>query len=60
MPLYEYECQRCGRLFDGRRGIKESDSEIICPTCGETEPKRLFSRFATNCSEAGCHPTGFS
>jgi putative FmdB family regulatory protein len=60
MPLYEYECQRCGRLFDARRGIKESDSEIRCPTCGETEPKRLFSRFATSCSDAGCRPTGFS
>jgi putative FmdB family regulatory protein len=60
MPLYEYECQRCGRLFDARREIKESDSEIRCPTCGATEPKRLFSRFATSCSEAGCRPTGFS
>ena len=60
MPLYEYECQRCGRLFDARRGINEGDSEISCPTCGAKDPKRVFSRFATASSDSGCSPTGFS
>ncbi len=57
MPLYEYECQRCGRLFDARRGIDEGDSTVSCPTCGDRDPKRVF---ATTWSDAGCSPKGFS
>jgi putative FmdB family regulatory protein len=60
MPLYEYECQKCGRLFDARHGIDEGDSEVRCPTCGARDPKRVFSRFATTWSDASCGPTGFS
>jgi putative FmdB family regulatory protein len=60
MPLYEYECQRCGRLFDARRGIDESETGVECPTCGAKEPKRVFSRFATAWSDSGCSSTGFS
>jgi len=60
MPLYEYECQRCGRLFDVRRGIDDTQAQIECPTCGDGDVKRVFSRFATTWSDAGCSSTGFS
>ena len=60
MPLYEYECQMCGRLFDTRRGIDESDAGIECPTCGAKEAKKVFSRFATVWSDSSCGSTGFS
>lgn len=60
MPLYEYECQRCGRLFDARRRMDEGETEIECPTSGAKDPKRVFSSFATACSDAGCRSTGFS
>ncbi len=60
MPLYEYECQRCGRLFDVRHGMDDSEARIECPTCGAGDAKRLFSRFATTWSDAGCSTTGLS
>jgi putative FmdB family regulatory protein len=60
MPLYEYECQRCGRLFDARRGIDESEAGVECPTCGAKEVKRVFSRFATAWSDSSCSSTGFT
>jgi len=60
MPLYEYECQRCGRLFDARRGIDDSEAEIECPACAGGKAKRLFSRFATSWSDSGCSSSGFS
>jgi putative FmdB family regulatory protein len=41
MPLYEYECQMCGRLFDARRGIDDGEARIECPTCGAGDAKRL-------------------
>jgi putative FmdB family regulatory protein len=60
MPLYEYECQMCGRLFDARRGIDDGEARIECPTCGAGDAKRLFSSFATTWSDDGCGSTGFT
>ena len=38
MPLYEYECDRCGHLFESIR--KFSDPPIaVCPSCGGTVHK---------------------
>jgi putative FmdB family regulatory protein len=42
MPLYEYECDACGRRFE--RIQKFSDPpETVCPTCGGTVRKLLSS-----------------
>lgn len=60
MPLYEYECRKCGRLFDARHGISESEDGIECPTCGARDPKRLLSTFSTGPSGSNCSPGGFS
>ncbi|MDM8000133.1 MAG: zinc ribbon domain-containing protein [Dehalococcoidia bacterium] len=54
MPLYEYECQKCGRLFDARRGVDEDEAKIECPTCGARNARRVFSRFSTKSSPDGC------
>ncbi|MFC1944737.1 zinc ribbon domain-containing protein [Chloroflexota bacterium] len=60
MPIYEYECRRCGHRFEMRRGIADSDSELGCPECGEEGPRRLFSTFATASGGGGggeCSPS---
>jgi putative FmdB family regulatory protein len=42
MPLYEYECDACGRRFD--RIQKFSDPPVsACPTCGGAVRKLLSS-----------------
>ena len=42
MPLYEYECDACGRRFE--RIQKFSDPpETVCPTCGGAVRKLLSS-----------------
>jgi putative FmdB family regulatory protein len=42
MPLYEYECDACGRRFE--RIQKFSDPpETVCPTCGGSVRKLLSS-----------------
>jgi putative FmdB family regulatory protein len=42
MPLYEYECQSCGKRFE--RIQKYSDPPIeICPTCGGPVQKLISS-----------------
>ena len=35
MPLYDYQCDRCGHRFEVRQGIKE-DPLTTCPQCGAT------------------------
>ncbi|MDR5738352.1 MULTISPECIES: zinc ribbon domain-containing protein [unclassified Caballeronia] len=35
MPVYDYECARCG-AFETVRRIAERDEPAPCPECGET------------------------
>ncbi len=41
MPIYEYQCEKCGTVTDIKHGFKETTSEA-CPKCGGTL-KRLFN-----------------
>ena len=42
MPLYEYQCQACGRRFE--RIQKFSDPPVdVCPTCGGAVDKLVSS-----------------
>lgn len=58
MPVYEYECPKCGAKFEVRRGLSDSDSDLKCPKCGAKRPIKVFSTFATNQSTEACSPTG--
>ncbi len=33
MPIYEYQCEKCGAVTDIRHGFKETNEEP-CPACG--------------------------
>lgn len=57
MPIYEYECNKCGHKFELRRNIADSDKEIKCPKCGKKSPKRVFSVFGTASSSNSCTPS---
>ena len=41
MPIYEYQCEKCGTVTDIKHGFKETTSEA-CPKCGGSL-KRLFN-----------------
>ena len=47
MPIYEYECTKCGEKFELRRSMSDNDAEVICPGCGEKNAQRVFSTFAS-------------
>jgi len=34
MPIYEYRCEACSRLFEVYRRLAERDQEQACPSCG--------------------------
>ena len=42
VPIYEYECQKCGEEFEK---LIRSPKKIKCPECGGEEVRKLLSRF---------------
>jgi putative FmdB family regulatory protein len=45
MPIYEYQCIKCGEKFEVRQSIGEDGAKLNCPKCNAGNPKRLFSSF---------------
>ena len=69
MPLYEYECQKCGKLTEILQSHAKADNvdnEVKCPECGSFEMRRKFSTFgvvmgtgkAGSAESAASCPTG--
>ena len=47
MPIYEYQCNKCNSKFEVLQSITANNEGLTCPECGEPEPKKLLSRFAS-------------
>lgn len=45
MPIYEYQCTKCGERFSVRQSMGQDGSKLNCPKCQEGNPKRLVSSF---------------
>ena len=45
MPIYEYQCTKCGEEFSVRQSMGEDGSKLNCPKCEAGNPKRLVSAF---------------
>ena len=70
MPIYEYECKKCGKTFEIYQRITETSKDVKCPVCGEPDPQRKISAFSScgtsgsggytggGCSSSG-HSSGF-
>lgn len=65
MPMYEYRCQECGKLYEQLRRMSEADTNLECPHCGGKNVERQvsacsFSGFASSGSSSGggCGPRG--
>ena len=51
MPIYEYECRSCTKVFQALVMKAEDEDSLVCPDCGDSNPKRLISRVAYHQSE---------
>ncbi|MBN1641319.1 MAG: zinc ribbon domain-containing protein [Anaerolineae bacterium] len=47
MPIYEYHCASCHRVFEKMRPMSRADDAIACPECGGTDTSRGLSRCAS-------------
>jgi putative FmdB family regulatory protein len=58
LPLYEYECQQCGRF---EKIQKFSDKPLkTCPTCGKKGVERLLSAPAIQFKGSGWYITDYA
>ncbi|MEW6003502.1 MAG: zinc ribbon domain-containing protein [Nitrospirota bacterium] len=63
MPIYEYRCRKCGKLFEKLQKVNEGGDSLACPYCGETRPEKVFSSFSSSKgseSSSSCGPAGSS
>ena len=58
MPIYEYQCQECGKEFEKLVRSISSTPEVECPHCGAKKVKKAFSLFGTQSSSSGSLSTG--
>ncbi|MEW6264598.1 MAG: zinc ribbon domain-containing protein [Thermodesulfobacteriota bacterium] len=68
MPIYEYECTKCGQVFEEL--VRNSESRINCPKCGSGKAKKLISApralessknpLRLPSANSGCGAKGFS
>lgn len=45
MPIYVYECRKCGTTFDMVRSIDEADLPVKCPCGGPCTKKVVETNF---------------
>jgi len=58
MPIYEYECQSCGKRFDQLQKMSDPDP-TDCPTCGAPQLKRALTAAAFRLKGGGWYETDF-
>lgn len=58
MPIYEYRCPACNRVFSFMAKSVTVDREPTCPKCGGTDMEKMISRFAFVRSRGTADPAG--
>lgn len=48
MPLFDFQCNSCGHLFEALLLPSEPPEELSCPACGEKGVRKLPAPFKTN------------
>lgn len=46
MPIYEYACKKCGKLFEELVFSAADEAGVVCPACGAPGPERCLSACA--------------
>ncbi|MFB3884004.1 MAG: zinc ribbon domain-containing protein [Thermodesulfobacteriota bacterium] len=63
MPIYEYRCRKCEKIFEKIQKMAEEGKSLKCPYCGEGKPEKILSGFSSSKgseSSSPCGPAGGS
>jgi putative FmdB family regulatory protein len=44
MPIYEYQCEDCGKISEFLIGVSREDDDIRCQYCGSEKMKKILSK----------------
>jgi len=58
VPIYAFECDRCGHAFDRLQKLSDPDPET-CPACGEPAIRRQLTAPAFRLAGSGWYETDF-
>ena len=58
MPIYEYECNSCGHVFDALQKMND-DPLTDCPECGKADLRKLLSAPNFRLKGGGWYETDF-
>jgi len=47
MPIYEYQCRKCGEIFEKIQRVDENEDSLTCPLCGKEKPEKVLSSFSS-------------
>ncbi len=47
MPLYDYECNKCGHVFEVFHKINETP-DLACPKCKSGKPSKVITQAKTD------------
>lgn len=53
MPLYEYFCEKCDKVFDALGSMRESDAPADCPKCSGSADRIMPTTFASMAHKGG-------
>jgi putative FmdB family regulatory protein len=56
MPIFEYVCGKCGKLFE-KLILGRSQESPACPHCGSKQVEQKFSTFSSGRARANSTPT---
>jgi putative FmdB family regulatory protein len=59
MPLFEYQCQHCHKLFEVFTQRRDQEASPRCPACGGKDVERILSAFSGTSSSASCGTASF-
>ncbi len=57
MPIYEYECGKCGNRFEQLIRNAKTDVPTKCPKCGAAKLEKAFSAFAVSAAQPKHEPS---
>lgn len=59
MPVYEYQCKKCGREFEYQQRMADPD-KTVCEACGAEALERIISRTAFQLKGGGWYKDLYS
>ena len=58
MPVYEWECRECGRVFEKMYKIKEKPESVECPEC-QGDSQSIISKTTFHLAGGGWAKDGY-